>query len=293
MRGELLAVLSGRLPVGLWECHFSVCLPSPLSSGVWRLAGRQTDGLPASTVFRALTHADVEGNQQVTFCKVTLLKGKASRQLLMHACFRCLGSLQLLHTSGSLHSVRLHAAALGHPVVGECTYTSTIRSFAPPNEVSIHPSLRERLLQLHKRLHQHHQQQEQQQQQEWAAAELDEPLMLVPWRIRGSWRELHAWPRKGAAASSAAAATPAAAAAGAAAEEGGWQHFEDVLSSAALSDLFPLDLVAAGASPPAAAKQKGDRQKTEQETEAETESCCCWQAACGDDSRASLWRHYR
>lgn len=76
MRAVLLAALVGRLPLGSWEVNAAVCRPTKGTGNIWRLAGKQAEGLPASTAFDALAHAAV-GDGEVTLCKVKLLEGKS------------------------------------------------------------------------------------------------------------------------------------------------------------------------------------------------------------------------
>lgn len=159
MRALLLGALVGRLPLGSWEVNAAVCRPTKGTGNIWRLAGTQTEGLPASTAFEALAHA-VVGDGEVTLCKIKLLEG-------------------------SLHSVRLHAVALGHPVAGDLIYHGASRAFAGHPEVSFESERRMRLLKLHRQLLFQSRSEEENQP--------PEPLMLLPWLVCGEWSQLNMW----------------------------------------------------------------------------------------------------
>ncbi|KAL8441117.1 hypothetical protein Emag_007453 [Eimeria magna] len=257
----------------------------------------------------------------------------------MHANKDLLWGFGLVAASGSLHSIRLHAVSLGHPVVGDCTYTSASRSFAPLPEVPLTSSLRQRLLSLHtqhlqgvasdtlqQQQQQDRQQRGQQQQQQWEQQQEEEegevvlePLMLMPWSIRGDWRDLYKWGRPGPPSAVAGAAAAAAAAAGGSAAAVEWRVFRDALSP--LLGLPPLQVIhqqtlfAPSASRAAGLlvsphEQQAEAACTDEHSSSSSSSrssssdssnsssnasaatvCECWQAACTSSPRVSLWRH--
>ncbi|OEH77913.1 heat shock protein [Cyclospora cayetanensis] len=188
MRAVLLAALSGRLSLGSWAVNASICRPSKGISGVWRLGGTQAEGLRASTVFEALAHSAV-GGKEVTLCRVQLIEGELASfgERNWEKGDIC-----------SLHSVRLHAVALGHPVVGDYTYTSTSRSFAEFPVLPLPPQLEGRLMQLHRQLLDQagtraEAEKRNAQDQQNEAEEPLEPVMLLPWALKGPWADLHSW----------------------------------------------------------------------------------------------------
>ncbi|KAL8454737.1 hypothetical protein Emed_000109 [Eimeria media] len=262
-----------------------------------------------------------------------------------------LGRFESSSSVCSLHSVRLHAVSLGHPVVGECTYTSASRSFAPLPEVPLSSSLRQTLLSLHtqhlqglasntllehQQQEQHQQWEQQQQQQQWEQQQQQEeeegevvlePLMLMPWSIRGNWRDLYKWGRLNPSSSAAAAAGATAAAATSAPAAGAvWRVYRDSLSP--LLGLPPLQsnqqeiLFASTASKATgllmsshekeaeAACSDGHCSHSSNSSSSSSSSssnssssssgnasapgaCECWQAACASSPRVSLWRHFQ
>nr|PIM05558.1 putative pseudouridine synthase [Toxoplasma gondii COUG] len=90
-----LAVLRGHMPVDVVHCRSSVCRPSP-GSREWRLAGERTEGKAAYSIFRPIVQAALEAHP-VTLVEIRLVQGPPIVP-------------------------RLHAASLGHSVIGDPTY---------------------------------------------------------------------------------------------------------------------------------------------------------------------------
>lgn len=244
MRAVLLAALVGRLPLGSWQVNASVCRPTKGTGNIWRLAGKQAEGLEAATAFEALAHATI-GEKEVTLCKVKLLEG-------------------------SLHSVRLHAVALGYPVVGDSVYTGASRSFAGHPDAAMEPQLRRRLVQIHNQLLS--------QSQSKTEEKLPETIMLLPCFVRGDWATLNLWNvRNGASVIDT--------------NIGQWRKHVDELSP-----LLGLPLLETGEGP-----QVGDRDPSEWSVQACTSSLppATWEESCqcsesvGASGAASLWRSFQ
>lgn len=92
-----LAVLRGHMPVDVVHCRSSVCSPSP-GSLEWRLAGERTEGKAAYSIFRPIVQATL-AEQPVTL-------------------------VEIRHVQGPSVVPRLHAASLGHSVIGDAIYSS-------------------------------------------------------------------------------------------------------------------------------------------------------------------------
>ncbi|XP_026192159.1 uncharacterized protein LOC34621736 [Cyclospora cayetanensis] len=186
MRAVLLAALSGRLSLGSWAVNASICRPSKGISGVWRLGGTQAEGLRASTVFEALAHSAV-GGKEVTLCRVQLIEGelasfgernweKGDICRLIDAQYRPVAIAVSL--TGVWSSCRSHVGPMG------------IRLFLDVPQG--------RLMQLHRQLLDQagtraEAEKRNAQDQQNEAEEPLEPVMLLPWALKGPWADLHSW----------------------------------------------------------------------------------------------------
>lgn len=102
--------------------------------------------------------------------------------------------------SGSLHSVRLHAVSLGHPVVGDDLYQNSCRTFAGFPLTPLSLKLQKKLIALHKKLlmNEFGPEKEKEEIKGFICEKKDnffsnEPLMLLPVLMREHPSCLYTW----------------------------------------------------------------------------------------------------
>ena len=176
----------------------------------------------------------------------------------------------MFYFAESLHSVRLHAVALEYPVAGDSVYSGASRSFAGHPDVAMEPPLRRRLVQIHKQLLSRHEAK--------AGEQLPEPLMLLPWLVRGDWATLNLWnAHNGASVADA--------------HVGQWRKHVDKLSP-----LLGLPLLESGEGPPNDDTDPSEWAEQAYSSslppEACEESCQCSEGV-GTADVASLWRSFQ